>query len=1103
MLFRIAPFLIFLFAASVAAAAPSDEQAIQFFESRVRPVLTDHCYKCHSDAAKKLKGELHLDSREGVLAGGKSGIVVVPGHPEQSLLVEAIHYANPELQMPPKDKLSDQEIADLSTWIAMGVPWQAGPGRASSVVVRKASFDLQQRKASHWAWRPVQSPPLPAVKDVNRALTLMDRFVLARLEAKGLKPAPPAEKRLLIRRAYFDLTGLPPTPEAIDAFLNDASPAAFSKVLDGLLASPHFGERWARHWMDLVRYAESYGHEFDYTIANAWQYRDYLIHAFNADVPYNQFVTEQVAGDLLSNPRRNPADGFNESIIGTGFWWFGEQTHSPVDVRQHLADRIDNQIDVFGKTFLGLTVSCARCHDHKFDAISQKDYYSLFSIIESTRRQDALLDDGQIDSAVRQLNDLRHRGDAVIADLLPTSQASAQEFSQYLLASHEVIAKHLSIAEAASPANLDPGRLERWVAALGKDAAKEIARPMSAWVALTKGADSTFASRHERALSTWAEQTKTAQEATSKSIVFKDFHDGTYAGWYASGWAFGDAPTQSGQWDSSTRLPRFALPGLAHSGMLAGRLHGVLRSATFTIEKPQIFYHLKGQGRVHLVIDGYEMDRFTHLLFSGAAFDVDNKDKFLWHRQTGDVGRYIGHFAYIEIADEGDQALAIDQIRFADANAPEPAAAPSALAGRILNDAGTTSIAVLAAAYGSEWVSSVDRCRAGKADADQIEWVNWAIDHGLVTPNASAETTLTEIGRQMDAISAIIPAPQRCQAAADGNGIDDHIFIRGNHGTPGQTAPRRFLEALAGPDQPSLDSQTSGRLELAQRMTDPVANPFVTRVMVNRIWHHLIGRGIVASTDNFGVLGSPPSNPELLDYLADQFVREGWSVKKMIRAVMLSQTYQMDSRPIDPAAEQADPDNVLLHRANLRRLEAEEIRDEILVLSGRLDSKMFGPPVDVFLTPFMEGRGRPKSGPLDGAGRRSIYLGERRNFLSPMMLAFDQPIPFSSMGRRSVSNVPAQALILMNDPFVVAEAKVWASHILEQDGSDARRHVIRMYLTALGREPNEREISQAMAFLQQQATELDIPSERIGSDPALWADFAHALMNVKELIFLR
>jgi hypothetical protein len=307
--------------------------------------------------------------------------------------------------------------------------------------------------------------------------------------------------------------------------------------------------------------------------------------------------------------------------------------------------------------------------------------------------------------------------------------------------------------------------------------------------------------------------------------------------------------------------------------------------------------------------------------------------------------------------------------------------------------------------------------------------------------------------------------------------------------------PRRFLEALAGPTPPAI-SRGSGRLELARQMIDPAVDPFLPRVLVNRVWHHLFGRGIVASTDNFGVLGERPTHPELLDYLADRFIKEDWSVKKLIRALVLSSTYRMASHP-DTAADRADPRDLLLHRMRLRRLEGEAIRDAMLAVSGRLLDQMYGPPVPVHLTAFQEGRGRPASGPLDGDGRRSLYLSVRRNFLSSFLLAFDTPSPFSTVGRRTVSNVPAQSLILLNDPFVHGQAQLWAKRVLSQPGS-TRERIIRMYESAFTRPPTETELTACVEFLQHQPA-----AQARGIDnPAVWTDLAHVLFNVKEFIFL-
>ena len=353
----------------------------EFFEKKIRPVLVEHCYSCHSQSAKKLKAHLLLDSREAMLKGGDTGPAIVPGAPEKSLLVKAISYTDVDLTMPPRGKLPPAAIADLTTWIKDGARWPADKTAKTTL----AGFDLAKRKAEHWAWRPIHPPTIPSEGGDDP----IDRLLAVKIREKGLTTAPLANPRVLLRRLSFDLVGLPPTADQLDAFDKACAGrpptrAIVEKVVDELLASPAFSERWARHWLDLVRYAESRGHEFDYTLPDAYQYRDYVIRALDADVPYDRFVLEHLAGDLLLEPRLDPTKKFDESILGTGFWFLGEQVHSPVDICQDRADRHDNMIDVMSKTFLGLTVSCARCHDHKFDAISTKDYYSLFGFLDSS-----------------------------------------------------------------------------------------------------------------------------------------------------------------------------------------------------------------------------------------------------------------------------------------------------------------------------------------------------------------------------------------------------------------------------------------------------------------------------------------------------------------------------------------------------------------------------------------------------------------------------------------------------------------------------------------------------------------------------------------------
>src|SRR5262245_40597587 len=418
---RKASFLVGVWLALIAdgSSNTADDASVEFFEKQIRPILVARCYECHSEKAEKLKGGLRLDSRAAALKGGDTGPAIVPGKPKESLLIDAINYG--ELyQMPPKSRLPAEEIVALTKWVEMDAPWPQDS--AATTAIASAGFDLAKRKAEHWCWQPIQRQQVPTIANPKSKIqNPIDAFILSRLEAAGLTPAPPADPRIIIRRAYFDVVGLPPPAKEVDAFLAvsqshrpSVSPSdgqdreterqrdgeKYAALIDRLLASPQFGERWARHWLDLVRYAESRGHEFDYNTPNAFEYRDYVIRALNADVPYDQFVIEHVAGDLLERPRLHPRDAFNESIIGTGFWFLGEWVHSPVDIRKDECDRIDNMLDVFSKTFLGVTVACARCHDHKFDAISQRDYYALAGYLQSSSYRLTRFEQGENDRRI-------------------------------------------------------------------------------------------------------------------------------------------------------------------------------------------------------------------------------------------------------------------------------------------------------------------------------------------------------------------------------------------------------------------------------------------------------------------------------------------------------------------------------------------------------------------------------------------------------------------------------------------------------------------------------------------------------------------------------
>jgi Protein of unknown function (DUF1553)/Protein of unknown function (DUF1549)/Planctomycete cytochrome C len=1005
-----------------------DPAQVEFFEKSVRPILATRCQGCHGP--DKQKGGLRLDARTTILTGGSTGPAIVPGKPDESLLVDAINYGEAN-HMPPKSKLPPEEIATLTEWVKRGAPWgidnssklKTSGTETGSKLPGAISKEEFQARARHWSFQPLRPVPVPELKHTGAlwARNAIDGFINASLNQNGLTPAPEAGKRTLIRRLSFDLTGLPPAPAEVAAFLADRAPEAYERLVDRLLASPHYGERWARHWLDLVRYAETAGHEFDYDIPNAFRYRDYVIRALNIDLPYNQFVTEQVAGDLMETPRKHPALGFNESILGCGFYFLGEGTHSPVDIREEEMRRIDNQLDVLSKTFLGLTLACARCHDHKFDPITHRDYYAMAGFLHSSRHQLGFMDPpGRTAQDLSQMRELK----ASFADALNQAFEYLPESQQ----NHVVSIQRTPSALSAKP-----------------PVAEQVARTETEW-------------------------------------VFEDFNRDHFNGWQVTGDAFGNGPTRPGDFRLDLSEPKAALipnpPGVAHSGLRSNRLQGVLRSRTFTIEAPYIHLLAAGRGgRLNVVIDGFEKIRAP--IYGGLTVEPNSGDDLRWI--TVDVGMWLGHLAYLEIADgavvdysgpetavlDGRGWIAVDEIRFSSRPGPTP---------------------------GTEQVAS--KTASGQFDLN-------AIMGAIRAARAPLAAKLGSILDQMRAIDSRIPDPTFALSIADGTGIDERIHIRGSHRNLGDVVPRRFLEALGGSDS-SAHEGGSGRDELARRMVDPAFNPLVPRVLVNRLWKHHFGDGIVRSPDDFGAMGQKPSHPELLDWLAGEFVRSGWSIKAMQRLIVTSSTYRMSSVPSE-VADRVDPSNRFLHRMNVRRLEAESIRDLILAVSGDYNHTMYGPGVRVHLTGFMEGRGRPsQSGPLDGGGRRSLYLNVRRNFLNPMLLAFDAPAPFSTMGRRNVSNVPAQALTLMNDPLVTGQARLWAENELAKPAQSTQERLDRLYQTALGRLQTDLEKRASLAFLS--AAGVDTAKDAAESDrpraAAAWADLCHVLFNMKEFIFV-
>ena len=802
----------------------TDEQ-LNFFERKIRPVLADSCYECHATTAKKVKGGLLLDYKEAALRGGDNGPGVVPGKVDESLILRAIKWADKDMEMPPKKKLPDAVIADFEAWIKMGAPDPRGGSvegaAAASSQWKKKEINIEEGR-QHWAYQLPKKAAVPSVKNTGWPKSVIDQFVLAKLEEKNLRPVRDAEKRDLIRRATFDLTGLPPTPDEVNAFLADKSPDAFANVVDGLLASDHFGEHWGRHWLDVARYAESAGKDVNVLYPFAWRYRDWVIEAFNKGMPYNEFIQEQIAGDLL--PFKNVMDQ-SKKIVATGFLAIGSKPHNERNPKQFALEVADEQIDTLSQAFLATTVACARCHDHKFDPIPQKDYYALAGILLSS-------------------------------DTLYGTNAGVQ--------------------------NNHPSDLID----LGKESG------------MSPGFDGISTS----------ERTALDQRMT--------------------------------------------------------------KLTTARSEKTKEAFTARRNGK-----------------------EVEILQLLALRQQLGDLSGQVNRY------DKNGQ--------------------PRILA-----------------------MGVYER-----------------------------------------------PYP-----------VNSPIYARGDATQPGETVPRGFVQVVSK-DAPQLSRKGSGRLELAKWLSSE-ENPLTARVMTNRIWRWLLGRGIVSSMDNFGTMGEKPVNPELLDYLSVSFMENGWSVKKLVREIMLSRTYQLASVHA-PSNFTTDPENTLNWRMNSKPLPAESLRDAMLSVSGKLDSY---PPDSSLVCRAGEGReGLLKIFQTVSQPQyfRSAYLPIIRDQLPETLSLFDFADPSLVTGDRESTNVPSQGLYLMNNTFVQKLSDDMARRVYDS-GKDNAERISNAYLLAYGRPATQNEQAASRAFFSNYLLDATKAKAKKGQDVSIyaWSAFCQALMASAEFRYL-
>ena len=789
----VAVVLVFPFLSALADEAKPSAEALEFFEKKIRPLLVNNCYNCHS-ADNKTAGGLRVDDRNGLLAGGNRGAAVVVGNPEESVLIRAVLKTDAKLQMPPDSQLSEDEINDLRKWIADGAVW---PGPEVPFELTEVNPEYETLRKNHWAWQPLQSPAVPEVKNKEWAKDDIDRFVVAQLEQKALQPVSDADQATLLRRVTFDLTGLPPAPEDIKAFLADESPNAIETVVDRLLASSAFGERWGRHWLDVARYGESTGSARNLPFPQAWKYRDYVIDSLNKDKPYNQFVREQVAGDLLPYASEEQR---KEQLTATGFLALGVKDVNQRFKVRYVMDNIDEQIDTVSRSVLGLTVSCARCHDHKFDPIPTSEYYGLAGIFNST-----------------------------------------------------------------------------------------------------------------------------------------DLCDG-------------------------------------------------LRNK------------MGGGG-----LDYYDTDKLLILAKRGEV-DEAQAAKVAAAKQKAD-----------------DAKAEFERVRdSADAQKPGPNGRP---------------------------MQQIARQKWNRAQAEYI---------ALTDPTTTSEIAL---------------------GVRDAKTVGDtELRYRGEAEKLGPKVPRGVISVVHGPAHPAIPANQSGRLELAQWLTDP-NNPLASRVIVNRVWHHLFGEGIVRTPDNFGVTGDRPSHPELLDHLAHRFVDNGWSLKKLIRQVVLTRAYQLGSETT-PEHLTADPENRLVWRHSPRRLSAEEIRDAQLAASGKLDvTRENGSAAKDLRVIELRNNGPEAKKIVDHANaslKRSVYLPLLRTLVPKSLEVFDFAEQGLVTGARDTTTVPTQALYLLNDGFVRKQALAFAELLVTRTDLSDEAKVDEAYLRIVGRHATAEEIARVHGYLVEFAAEAEV-----------------------------
>ena len=1115
----------------VFAATSWSDDGVEFFERSVRPLLARHCYSCHG--AKKAEAGLRLDLPSGVSKGGLSGPAIIAGKPDDSLLIQVIRRQG-DLQMPPEQSLTADEVGVFVDWVSRGATWPAADKN-----VRIQGDQVTAEDLSFWSFQPVRSPVVPAVKDSQWCSSPVDRFLLAKIESAGLAPARRASKRALLRRAKFDLVGLPPLPEEVIAFLEDPAPDAFAQVVDRLLASPGHGERWARHWLDAVRYCDSRDARHTgqpYDVNEAWRYRDWVVDSLNRDRDYDEFVRQQIAGDYA--PISPAEEDVIEGLIASGMLVIGEWGSGDADAEKMYTDIIDDQIHLVTQTFMGISLSCARCHDHKFDPFSTRDYYGMSGIFFSTQvatpGTDAVLMRRPLLSkaAVKERQELQAKlsqWELELQQFDETERSKVRErvvdqLAKYLVGLWEFQQRDPTplLGEFCQEANLEPALFSAWRAF--EERLRDPGELLTQLVVETDAAGVfTWKSSHSQPLfhiNTNDHPVRVPGEIPPRSIaVHPTPTTGVALAWRSPfvgqiqiRGQVSDADKTGGngvEWvvelDRGDRPRCLSSGGIERGGtaLLAG--DGALNEVAVRVgDVVRLIVLPKARDYVcdltHLQLNIQEVGGRNRIW--SPELDIIPTPK--QGNPHADASGNPAVWRFLHMSRRHDlHSIAGDELTILDrwlAALREPDREEVTVAAEEIQ------LLVTAAIHQED--IPVDR--------GQVEFAHWLTvvggflqDQTSLLRNEASQLQRDKLSQAIQAGRKQLQTTQLALAAQEGGvpttvhaGFQDaRVHIRGQYNRLGEVVRRGVPEILAG-DEPFTIQQGSGRIELARWVTN-VKHPLTPRVMVNRIWLHHFGDGIVRTPGDFGRQGQRPTHPLLLDWLAARFVESGWSLKAMHRQMMSSSAYQQSirRRDIEELRQEAatslspkrftspslDPDNRLLARMPSLRLEAEAILDALLSFSGQLDRRFGGPAVPR----YPQGYSRAEKNVTNfSSRRRALYLMTIRGEYRDGPFVLDAANPNRLVHQRTVSTTAPQALLLMNDPYFVSLAEALAERVRSLSPASSRDRITWLYELLYSRPPERREMHSGLEFLS-----------TFQAETQAWQQYCHALMCTNELIY--